>query len=96
MYRVSVVGIGGGDIFFIVKLFSMKSWHRFNFISTIQPKITLFVNLVNPNLFYSCLLRVDFIYKLSRCQRNKVTFANILDSYFNSLKLSKSVYFFSF
>lgn len=85
MYKVSVVGIEGGDIFFTVKLFSMKSWDRLNFISTIQPKITLFVNLVNPNLFYSCLLRVDFIYKFSWCQRNKVTFGNVLDSYFKSL-----------
>ena len=65
MYKVSVVGIGGGDIFFTVKLFSMKSWDPLNFISTIQPKITLFVNLVNLNLFYSYLLRVDFIYKFS-------------------------------
>ena len=65
MYKVSVVGIGGGDIFFTVKLFSMKSWDYLNFISTIRPKITLFVNLVNLNLFYSCLLRVDFIYKFS-------------------------------
>ena len=85
MYRVSVVNIGGGDIFFIVKLFPMKIWDCFNFISTIQPKIILFVNLVNSNLFYSCLLRADLIYKLARCQRNTVTFANVLDSYFESL-----------
>ena len=76
-----------------VLFFSMKSLDLSNFISTILSKIILFVNVVNPNLFYNCLLRVDFIYELSWCQRNKIILA-MFWMHVSTLKLNKSVYFF--
>lgn len=62
MYKVSVVGIGGGDIFFTVKLFSMKSLDHLNFISTIQPKITLLLILLTQIFFIAVYLEwISFI-----------------------------------
>lgn len=64
-----------GMLFFFKVILHEISLGLFNFISTILPKITLFVSIVNPNLFYSCLLGVDFFYELSKCPRNKVILA---------------------
>lgn len=47
----------------------------FNFPLTVLPQITLFTHLVNPNILCNCLLKVDFVYELSKCQRNKIILA---------------------